>query len=217
MPLAVGLGIITLVGLASVIVYLIVRRRDPVTGQLGDGVVAQQPQVYLINAGGGQAQVVRAEPVAAAPANEGASAALERIESRMGSLFNFFTQRKQSATPATMRTYQLPWLGDQNNPAIRIATAGAEPYEVTVRVVSPPGGLAALSFSPNELNLTQSIVGPNMSAVPTGDTLIIPSGQKHNVFMNPRQALYARGNFSPSNPNGAVVLSITAGDYYNGR
>jgi hypothetical protein len=67
------------------------------------------------------------------------------------------------------------------------------------------------------LNLTQSIVGPNMSAVPTGDTLIIPSGQKHNVFMNPRQALYARGNFSPSNPNGAVVLSITAGDYYNGR
>jgi hypothetical protein len=216
-PVAIGLGVIALVGIAGVIVYLLVRRGDNSSGggQLGDArYLPSSPQVYLIHTGNGQPQVVRAEPVAASPSND--NHALDRVESKLGALLDHFTQ-PQRHTPSSMRTYRLPWLADQDAGAIRIATAGAEPYEVTVRVVSPPGALAALSFSTNELDLPQQVIAPNMSAVPAGDTLVIPAGQKHVVRMNPRQALYAKGNFGPGNMNGPVIVSITASDYYGTR
>jgi len=221
MLVGVGLGIVTL-GLGAIIVYLIVRPREP-SRQLGDAaqpraLPAAPAQVYVINTGGQPAQVLRAEPVAPSP-DDAAFAVLDRLETKMSTLLHQGAAPATAApaplrtTPSTMRTYQLPWLADPQAPAIRVATAGTEPYAVTVRVVSPPGALAALSLSANELNIQQPVIAANMSAVPTGDTLIIPAGSKQTILMNPRDILYARGNFANANPNGAVVVSITASDY----
>lgn len=223
MPLAVGLGIIAIIGLAGVVVYLLVRRRNGDTNVLGAvdaqhlAAIQQQPQapqVYLINAGGGQAQVVRAEP-ATSGSNDGALLqAIGRLEKGIGSLVD---HNKVPYGQSTMRTYRLPWLADVNTPAVRIATAGAVSMEATIRVVAPPGALAALSFSANELNLAQREVAPGLSSVPAGDTLVIPSGQQQQIHMNPRQVLYAKGNMSPTNPTGPVVISISGVDNYISR
>lgn len=222
MPLAVGLGVIAIVGLAGVIVYLLVRRKDGDANVLGavdprylpPQVQQQAPQVYLINAGGGQAQVVRAEPTASG-SNDGALLqALGRLEAGIGALVE---HNKVPYGQSTMRTYRLPWLADASTPAIRIATAGNVSMDATVRVVAPPGALAAFSFSPNELNLAQPIVAPGLSSVPAGDTLVVPSGQQQHIHMNPRQVLYAKGNLSPSNATGPVVISISGVDNYISR
>jgi hypothetical protein len=224
MPLAIGLGIVAVIGVAGVVIYLLVRRKDGQTAVLGEvdprfvptHMQQQQPQVYLINAGGGQAQVTRAEPAnASAPANDGAMLSLlGRIEAGIGSLVN---HNKVPYNQSTMRTYRLPWLADAGNSAVRIATAGNSSMEAVVRVVSPPGGLAAFSFSPNELNLAQTVVAPGLSTVPAGETLVVPSGQQQPIHMNPKQVLYAKGNLSNSNPTGAVVISISTVDNYVSR
>jgi hypothetical protein len=232
MPLAIGLGIIAVVGVMGVVVYLLVRRKDdgsstvlgavdprnylpqPVPQAAPAPVV--QPQVYVIHTGSGDAQVVRADPVASPPpASDNATlAALSRIETGIGALVG---HNQQPYGQSTMRTYRLPWLGDTSTPSVRIATSGNVSQEVTVRVVAPPGALAAFSFSPNELNLGQAIVGPGMSTVPAGDTLVVPSGQQQTIHMNARQVLYAKGNMAPTNPTGAVVISISSVDNYSSR
>ncbi len=216
MPLAVGLGIVALIGVAGVVVYLLVRRKDngetSVLGAVDPRYLPQQPQapqVYLINSGSGQ--VSHANP----PQNDGAMLSmLGRIENGIGSLVH---HNKVPYSQSTMRTYRLPWLADADNPAVRIATAGNVSMEATVRVVSPPGALAAFSFSANELNLPQRTVGPGMSTVPAGDTLVVPSGQQQSIHMNPKQVLYAKGNFSNANPTGSVVVSISTVDNYVSR
>jgi len=217
MPLAIGLGIIAVIGVAGVVVYLLVRRKDngesSVLGAVDPRYLPQQqaPQVYLINSGGGQATVTRAE----APQSDGAMLSmLGRIENGIGSLVN---HNRVPYNQSTMRTYRLPWLADADNPAIRIATAGNASMEAVVRVVAPPGALAAFSFSANELNLPQRTVGPGMSTVPAGDTLVVPSGQQQEIHMNPKQVLYAKGNFSNANPTGSVVISISTVDNYGSR
>lgn len=218
MPLAIGLGIVALIGVAGVVVYLLVRRKDngehTVLGAVDPRYLPQQPQapqVYLINAGGGGASVTHANP----PQSDGAVLSLlGRIENGIGSLVN---HNKVPYSQSTMRTYRLPWLADADNPAVRIATAGNMSMEAVVRVVSPPGALAAFSFSANELNIPQRTVGPGMSTVPAGDTLVIPAGQQQQIHMNPKQVLYAKGNFSNSNPTGSVVISISTVDNYGGR
>lgn len=216
MPLAVGLGIIALIGVAGVVVYLLVRRKDngehTVLGAVDPRYLPQPaPQVYLINSGGGQATVTRAE----APQSDGAMLSmLGRIENGIGSLVN---HNRVPYNQSTMRTYRLPWLADADNPAIRIATAGNVSMEAVVRVVSPPGALAAFSFSANELNIPQRTVGPGMSTVPAGDTLVVPAGQQQEIHMNPKQVLYAKGNFSNANPTGSVVVSISTVDNYVSR
>lgn len=216
MPLAVGLGIVALIGVAGVVVYLLVRRKDngetSVLGAVDPRYLPQQPQapqVYLINSGSGQ--VSHANP----PPGDGAMLSmLGRIENGIGSLVH---HNKVPYSQSTMRTYRLPWLADADNPAVRIATAGNVSMEATVRVVSPPGALAAFSFSANELNLPQRTVGPGMSTVPAGDTLVVPSGQQQSIHMNPKQVLYAKGNFSNANPTGSVVVSISTVDNYVSR
>lgn len=220
MPLAVGLGIIALIGVAGVVVYLLVRRQDNgETSVLGavdprylpQPVQQQAPQVYLINAGGGGATVTHANP----PQSDNAMLSmLGRIESGIGSLVN---HNRVPYNQSTMRTYRLPWLADVDNPAIRIATAGNASMEAVVRVVAPPGGLAAFSFSSNELNLAQRIVAPGLSSVPAGDTLVVPSGQQQAIHMNPKQVLYAKGNMANTNPVGPVVISISTVDNYVSR
>jgi hypothetical protein len=224
MPLAIGLGIIAVVGVMGVVVYLLVRRKDDgattVLGAVDPRMLppppAQQPQVYLINTGGGEARAVRAEPVAGTQSySDGATlAALGRIESGIGALVG---HNRQPFGTATMRTYRLPWLGDVTTPSVRVATSGNVSQEVTVRVVAPPGALAAFSFSPNELNLGQAVVAPGLSTVPAGDTLVVPSGQQQTIHMNAKQVLYAKGNMSPTNPTGAVVVSISSVDNYVSR
>jgi len=219
-PVAVGLGIVALIGVAGVIVYLLVRRKDngetSVLGAVDPRVLPQPiqqqaPQVYLINAGGGQASVTHANP----PQSDNAMLSmLGRIENGIGSLVH---HNKVPYNQSTMRTYRLPWLADVDNPAIRIATAGNVSMEATVRVVSPPGALAAFSFSANELNIPQRTIGPGMSTVPAGDTLVIPAGQQQEIHMNPKQVLYAKGNFGNQNPTGTVVVSISTVDNYVSR
>jgi hypothetical protein len=221
MPLAIGLGIVALIGVAGVVVYLLVRRKDngetSVLGAIDPRYVPQLqqqvPQVYLINAGSGQAQVVKAEP-ANGHGDSAMLSMLSRIEAGIDSLVN---HNKVPYNQSTMRTYRLPWLADASNPAVRIATAGNASMEAVVRVVSPPGALAAFSFSPNELNITQTVVAPGLSTVPAGDTLVVPAGQQQQIHMNPRQVLYAKGNISPTSPTGPVVVSISTVDNYVSR
>jgi len=233
-PLAIGLGLVAIMGLTGVIIYLLVRKKDDgsttVLGAVDPRLLPQPtpaPQVYLINAGGGQAQVVRAEPVdggSAQPRFDDSNmlAALGQIGATLshqardiGALVN---HSKQPFGQSTMRTYRAPWLADPNTPAIRIATAGNVSHEVIVRVVAPPGALAAFSFSPNELNIPQALVAPGVSAVPAGDTLIVPAGQQQLIRMNAKQVLYAKGNMSPTlNPTGPVVVSISGVDNYASR
>lgn len=224
MPLAIGLGIVALIGVAGVVVYLLVRRKDngetSVLGAVDPRYVQQmqqqapQPQVFLINAGGGSpATVTRAAD--AAPSGDSAMLTmLGRIEAGIGSLVN---HNKVPYNQSTMRTYRLPWLADESNPAVRIGTAGNASMEAVVRVVSPPGALAAFSFSPNELNGAQRVIAPGLSTVPAGDTLVVPAGQQQAIHMNPKQVLYAKGNMSPTGATGPVVISISTVDNFISR
>jgi hypothetical protein len=223
MPLAVGLSIVALIGVMGVVVYLLVRRKEDgntaVLGAVDPRYLPQAPppQVYLIHTGNAQPQVVRAEPVAPSRDRDKDSAllaTLERIEAGIGALVS---HERVPYSQSTLRTYRLPWLADGSTPAVRIGTAGNASMEAVVRVVSPPGALAAFSFSPNELNIPQTVVAPGLSTVPAGDTLVIPAGQQQRIHMNPKQALYAKGNMSPSSPTGPVVVSISTVDNYIAR
>lgn len=222
-----GLAILAVVGVTGVIIYLLMRRKSDGTVNLSGydpRMMAPNqppPQVYLINTGHAGGQITAMAPTLPAPAatptydDARTTAALDRIES----LMQRDTVRAQRVgSPTLMKTFRLPWLGDPRNEAqaIRVANALDNPYEVTVRVVGPPGSMAAIAFSPTEL-MNQPLIAAGISQVPIGDTIIVPAGQRQTILMNPRQALYARGNMSPAGTTGAVVLSVSSNDSFAAR
>lgn len=221
-----GLAILAVIGVTGVIVYLLMRRKADGSINLSGydprmiPPTQQPPQVYLINTGQASGQITAMQPSLPAPTTAAfddsrMTAALDRIE---GLMQHANTRAQRTGSPTLMKTFRLPWLGDPGNAsqAIRVANALDNPYEVTVRVVGPPGALAALSFSPTEL-MNQPVIAAGISQVPIGDTIIMPAGQRQTIRMNPRQGLYARGNMSPNLATGAVVLSVSANDNYDAR
>lgn len=70
-PLAIGLGVIALVGVTGVVMYLMLRRPEGMQlggTQLALPAPAQSPQVFVINAGGAPAQPVTQLAAPPAPA-----------------------------------------------------------------------------------------------------------------------------------------------------
>jgi len=197
--LTAGLALLAVVGVTGVIVYLMTRRTSG-TQPLALGA----PQMPNINIYTGQVGQV------------GQTTALDRIET---SLAAGNAHATRTPTTALMQSMRLPWLGDSRPQAqaAHVATSLQNPYEVVVRVVAPPGGLAALSLDQGGLN-DQPLIAPGMSSVPMRNgVIIIPAGEAQRILMNPRQSLYARGNMSPDNPTGPVIISVTATDNYDAR
>jgi hypothetical protein len=165
--------------------------------------------------------LVDSAPVTSQAIEAGATKALTNVlapvQSVLGRFVNQFTR---TAGPSTMRTFFLPWLGDPYSQAVRIATAGNDPYEIVVRTVAPPGAFAVFSFDANELNtMDLAVVAPGITGPPTGgDVLIIPGGQFQIVRLRPKQGLFAKGNIGPGAaiPPEGVIISITGGDFTAG-
>jgi hypothetical protein len=137
MPLAVGLGIVAVVGVAGVIVYLLLRRDGNKTSTLGEVdpryflpppamPAAAAPQIYVINAGGGTVTAPSAAP--AAP--------------------NVEPALKPVAIPSTTpMLHRLP--PATNAVPAALATAAAHAIEVNVAILEPTGAVALLAFSPD--------------------------------------------------------------------
>jgi hypothetical protein len=220
-PVAIGLGVIALVSVAGVVIYMLLRRRDTALGgvDLPALPAAPQPSVFLINTTTGD---VRTAAPPTAPVvdrrddrrDEAILAALQKLGTNVDVLAR---HTREPFAQSSLRTYRLPWLADASTPAVRVATAGDVSAEVWVRVVAPPGALAAFSFTPSELDAPQAIIAPGLSRVPAGETLVVPSGQAQMIRMNPRQVLYAKGNMSPTSPTGPVIVSIASVDNSVGR
>lgn len=196
--LAVGLSIVAVLGVGLVLVYALFRRRENREPQPVSGV----PQVININ-GGALGSGVSTESM------------VQAISQALSS------QRQDLRT--FMRSYTLPSLTNPRSEAIRVATAGKQPYEVVIRCVEPPGGHAVLSFDPNELNMvghlpSVSTASANFSAFPIGDVLVIPAGQFQPVRLRPGQVLYAKGTVAPNGSSGVkgVIISVTAADFVVG-
>jgi hypothetical protein len=196
MPLALGLGIIALVGVAGVVVYLLVRRKDDgsstVLGTVDPRYLPQPapaaapaaPQVFVINTGNGSASApttAPALPAATAPAE---------LESVTGLGEAPLPPFHPSATPFYQRLSSI----DSNTPAERLVTAGAHALEVVVHVVEPRGATAVLAFTPNALH--------------TSSAIILPSGQERRIRVDRHQTLYAKGRSSVA--AGQVILSVAA-------
>jgi hypothetical protein len=166
-PLAVGLGIIAVVGVAGVIVYLLVRRdRDGGSTTLGSvdpryflppppapAPAAAAPQIYVINAGGG---------TVTSPATP---AIVESIE-----------PPKPVAIPSTApMLHRLP--PPTSSIPAALACTGAHAIEVNVAVLEPSGATAMLAFS------------PDMS---TG-LIVLRAGEERRIRIDRRQTLYGKG------------------------
>jgi hypothetical protein len=166
-PLAVGLGIIAVVGVAGVIVYLLVRRdRDGGSTTLGSvdpryflpapqaaPAPAAAPNIYVINAGGG---------TVTAPATP---ALAESIE-----------PPKPVAIPSTApMLHRLPPATSAIPAAL--ASTGAHAIEVNVAVLEPSGATAVLAFS------------PDLSANP----MVVRAGEERRIRIDRRQTLYGKG------------------------
>jgi hypothetical protein len=194
MPLALGLGIIALVGVAGVVVYLLVRRKDDgsstVLGtvdprylpQPAPAVAPAAPQVFVINTGNGSASAPVPAPTPVTHAE---------TESVTGLGEAPLPPFHPSATPFYQRLSSI----DSNTPAERLVTAGAHALEVVVHVVEPRGATAVLAFTPNALH--------------TPTAIILPSGQERRIRVDRHQTLYAKGRSSVA--AGQVILSIAAG------
>lgn len=200
--LAVGLSIVAVLGVGLVLVYVLFRRRDNETAQPAQA-VSGPPQVIHID-GAGQAQLPATDKI-------------------VKGIMEALSSQKRNDMRTFMRSYTLPPLTDFRSEAIRIATAGKQPYEVVVRCVEPPGGYAVISFDANELNMvgnlpSVSTLSANFSAFPIGDVLVIPSGQFQPVRLRPGQVLYAKGTVAPNGSSGVkgVIVSVTAADFVVG-
>jgi len=165
-PLAVGLGIIAVVGVAGVIVYLLARRDGDKITSLGAvdprhllpaapapaAAPAAAPQIYVINAGSG---TVSSNPPTAPEANGPA---------------------KPVAYPSTTPSlHRLP--PATNAAAAAIATAGAHTIEVNVAVLEPSGATALLAFS------------PDLSERP----MALRVGEERRIRIDRHQTLYGKG------------------------
>jgi hypothetical protein len=140
--LAVGLGVAALVGVAGVLVYLLVRKKDNQVVGIVQGPV------------GG---LGRAEPM---PMSAGSS---------MPEVVGSPTEAPRGQwRSSVVKSYRLPSLNDKTRGAIRVAQATDVAYEVALRTVSPDGQFAAFSFSATELNTaTNPPIGDNI-ILPTG-------------------------------------------------
>jgi hypothetical protein len=191
MPLAIGLGVIAVVGVMGVVVYLLVRRKDDgtqtVLGSVDPRYLPQPapmpapaaPQVFVINTGNAQAPVApiaQATPEPVAPVTALAEASLPPFH--------------PSATPFYQRLSSM----DSNTAAERLVTAGAHALEVVVHVVEPRGASAVLAFTPNALH--------------TPSAIVLPSGQERRIRVDRHQTLYAKGHSSVA--AGQVILSVAS-------
>ena len=201
--LALSLGLIAAFAAAGFIIYLVMRNRRH--RQFGDGgdfypfpqqnqqpiivnTPAQQPQLYLINGSTGQTTTIGGNT------NDQMLDVLKRIEGSLG---------KPPRLPREpfVQTVRLPDVHDPNAQQIRVCQATDVPYRATLRVVGPAGTYAIFTTVPGMLDR------PDIAnVVPASDALIVPSGQWHELQLNPRQAVFAKG----SAPN--VLVSATASE-----
>lgn len=187
--LALGVGVAALVGVAGVMVYLLVRKKD---GQ----VVGVQPPMQglgygytppiIINSGGGMSAEI--------------TGSLATIARTLGA-------PESPWTSSTMKTYTLPSLNDRTRGAIRVAQATDVPYEVVLRTIGPAGTYAAFSMNVTELNTYQGNV---VTQPPLGDVVLLPTSQYQVIKLRPREVLYAKG--SQSN----VIVSISSNQVAGG-
>lgn len=181
--LAVGLGVTAVLGVAGVLVYLLVRKKD---GQIV-GVQAIQglgrPSQPMLMGGGISGAGLSEEAVADVIASMQPA---EKAPPAQPSIWN----------SSTMKSYTLPSLNDKTRGAIRVAQATDLPYDVMIRTIGPPGQYAALSLNVGELN--------SASGVPVGDLILLPTSQFQTLKLKPKEVLYAKG--SQSN----VIISVTA-------
>lgn len=163
-PLAVGLGILAVVGVAGVIVYLLVRRDGNKMTSLGavdpryllpppQPAAPAAPQIYVINAGGGTVT----PPVAAAAVEVNAPL-------------------KPVAYPSTTpMLHRLPPVTNATSAAL--ATAGAHAIEVNVAVMEPSGAQALLAFS------------PDLDDRP----MVLRAGEERRIRLDRGRTLYGKG------------------------
>lgn len=102
----------------------------------------------------------------------------------------------------TMQSMRLPYRGDSSSQAIRVAQATDKPYEVTLRVIGPPGEWAMFSFDPTELNTGTSLI-------PLGGTFVVMSGQDHTMRLLPYQVIYAKGSSTGGDGVFPVCVSVS--------
>jgi hypothetical protein len=203
--LAVGLSVVAVLGVGLVLVYVLFRRRENESPQAYQGPVSAPPQVIHISGNGaGQVELPSTHAIT--------KAITDALTGPQRDMRTF------------MRSYTLPSLTNFRSEAIRIATAGKQPYEVVVRAIEPPGGHAVVSFDANELNMvghlpSVSTLSTNFSAFPIGDVLVIPTGQFQPIRLRPGQVLYAKGTVAPNASTGVkgVIISVSAADFIVGR
>jgi len=225
---ALVVGVLLLAGVSGFIAYLLLRKdreKDrPDRGQAGLGQAGQlpPPSVYLIQTDNGttvtrtEPRQLNYEPQPPQPTSIRFDPEVSQTLDRVGTKLQTIASRLDRIPKASIfTTYRLPFLGDPEAGAIRLATSNNVPYEVTVRVVGPPGGMAALAFDPVPLNVPQPLIFPanHFSHIPAGDVIIIPAGQFQTIRMTPRQALFGKGNMGPKHPTGPVVVSIIGADF----
>ena len=204
MGLAIGLSIVAVLGVGLVLAYVLFRRRENQSLEGNQQPLVLPPQVIHID-GNASAQ----------PAGFSTDKLVKAVSQALSQ------QRNDMRT--FMRSYTLPALTNFRSEAIRIATAGKQPYEVVVRCVEPPGSHAVIAFDANELNMVGhlpavSTASTNFSAFPIGDVLVIPAGQFQPVRLRPGQVLYAKGTAAPNASTGVkgTIVSVTAADFVVG-
>jgi hypothetical protein len=189
--LAVGLGIVAVVGLAGVVVYLLVRKRDgKVAGVLGE-MPAWNPMTAF-------------PPINIYNQLPGTAVATVEKDKPTKNLPETVAQADVVNHDTTMRTVRLT-----PTQAFRVATAPSNnPWRVNVRTLGPPGSWAAFATDFARLR----------PGSPTADdVMVVPSGADIVIHLNPRQILYGMSNTdgvcasvvtSEHLPSAAPVLSV---------
>jgi hypothetical protein len=162
--LAVGFGVVAVLGLGGVILYLLLRKKD---GNLAG------PEFRIVPYPMAMGQFAGAPTLEATPLPATAAPSLPV---------------RRTAPGLVTRSFRLPSLTDYESGAVRIGQATDVEYEAIVRTVGPAGEWAVISFNPTEL------MQPGMSNFPVGDVLVLPSGQWQKMRLLPRQVLYAKGS-----------------------
>jgi hypothetical protein len=137
--------------------------------------------VYLLNSGGGSMGAAQLTPISVVGADNPIA----------------------PSSSSYMQTIALPNISDLSTEAARLASATSTPYDVIVRVVGPAGSYAAFSLDQTELQR-------GGTAIPTGNTVIVQSGEAHKIRLLPHQAVFAKGQ--APNPGETVYASATANE-----
>lgn len=188
--LAVGLGIVAVIGLAGVVVYLLVRKRDgKVMGEMqGLQGFSAFPPINIYNQ-------LPGAPAVATVEKDIPSKTLPEVVAQADHVNHDTTMRTVRLTPAA---------------AFRVATApSGNPWRVHVRVLGPPGTWAMFATDYSRLRTGQH---PSEDEV-----MVVPSGQDTAIRLNPRQILYGMSNVDgvcvsvvtgEHLPSAAPVLSV---------